>query len=146
MSTQTEEVHTVFDWDTKGVEKGAQKIERAYDRVGNAEKNSRKGGHGSDGNLTAGIRDLAEGRVTNALGRFAGAAKVAGVAGVAAGGIFTAFKVARAVFDDIKGRMEATQKSVGSSGRFLHRREQGRDLFHTGGRRGRTRREDGKGP
>lgn len=73
MSTRTEEVRTVFRWDTTDVDRGVKRMETALDRVKQAEKGAARNGHGSNGsgnNLAMGVRDLAEGRGVNAMQRF----------------------------------------------------------------------------
>jgi hypothetical protein len=72
MATQTEELRTVFTWDTKDVDKGVQRVERAMTRLQEAEKKTAaKATPGAgNGNFAYGVRDLSEGRTLNAMQRF----------------------------------------------------------------------------
>lgn len=72
MSTRTEEVRTVFTWDTADVDKGVKRVESALDRLQQAEKKGGTKGHGgaNGNNFAMGVRDLAEGRGVNAMQRF----------------------------------------------------------------------------
>ena len=106
MSAQTQEVRTVFTWDTREAERGAQRIDMAYSRVSGAEK--RHANSAGQGHLSQGIRDLAEGRTLNSLTRFTHAARM-GAAAVA--GIFAAYKVGHVAVDAVTSAMDETSKA-----------------------------------
>lgn len=124
----TEEVRTVFSWDTTQAESGATRMERAFDRYERAEKNAlaraaaaksapktgAAGGHGGNaphggGNAAMGVHDLLMGRESAALFRFGSAAKLAAVY---ASGMGVALEVGGRAFAYARAEMEETDKAA----------------------------------
>jgi hypothetical protein len=72
MAVRTEEVRTVFTWDTSDTDKGVRRLETALKRAKDAQNGTRQtlARHGKDSDFALGMRDLAEGRGVNAMQRF----------------------------------------------------------------------------
>ncbi len=108
---------TVLSWDTTGVEKGAQRVERAYKRLREQEDKMdprKKGASGrgagryaaGGGNMGWALHDLAEGRTRNGLMRLGEAFKLNAVKATA---FFAAIAAGRAILRTANEQIEEMQ-------------------------------------
>ena len=115
--TQIEELIYKFGMDTEDADRGADRIEKAFERIGKAQNKADRGstgGHGKAGghgmgNMGMGVHDMLMGREQAALGRFASGLKVAGAYAV---GMGVALEVGGRALDYVKAKTDEVDSAA----------------------------------